>query len=145
MANLKEHELSPYYRNAIGIDRVLDRLQTIAGQQSTSAGYPPYNIIRSAENRYEIQIAVAGFSEGEIDVRVDNGTLVITGEKLPITDGVEYIHRGISARKFIRAFGLAEYVEVLGAEVVNGILSVCLEQIIPDSLKPKTINITYKK
>lgn len=145
MTKLTVQDLPHFYRNAIGIDRVLDRLQTISEQQGTTAGYPPYNIIRLSENRYEIQVAVAGFTEGEINLHVENSTLVVKGEKSVTDNDVEYLYRGISARKFIRTFSLAEYVEVIDAEVVNGILSVHLEQIIPDSLKPKTINITYKK
>jgi len=137
-------DLAPLYRNAIGLDRVMDRLFTNIEQQG-GAGYPPYNIIRIDDNHYEIQVAVAGFTEGEISVSVENGTLVVTGEKTHTDTVVEFIHQGISARKFIRTFSLAEYVEVIDAQVVNGILSVNLEQIIPDSLKPRSIQIVYKK
>lgn len=145
MTKLTTSDLAPFYRNAIGVDRILGRIMDSVEQQSSATGYPPYNIIRRDENLYEIQIAVAGFTEGEITVKVENGNLIVTGEKSAANNDVNYIHQGISARKFVRSFSLAEYVEVIDAEVTNGILSVNLEHIIPDSLKPRTINITYNR
>lgn len=145
MTKLTVSDLAPFYRNAIGVDRILGRILDSVDQQNAAAGYPPYNIIRHGENRYEIQIAVAGFTEGEITVKVENGNLIVTGEKEPSDTEINFIHQGISARRFVRSFSLAEYVEVVDAAVTNGILSVNLEHIVPDSLKPRTINITYNR
>lgn len=143
MTKLTVHDLAPFYRNSIGIDRLLSRVLDSVEQQSSASGYPPYNIIRRGEDLYEIQVAVAGFTQGEITVKVENSTLIVSGEKTTNDDKADFLYQGISSRKFIRTFSLAEYVEVIGASVTNGILSVNLEQKIPDSLKPRLINITY--
>lgn len=142
MTKLTVHDLAPFYRNSIGVDRLLSRvLESV--EQSSAQGYPPYNIIRRGEHLYEIQVAVAGFTQGEIAVKVENSTLVVIGEKTTVDSGVDYLYQGISSRKFLRTFSLADYVEVIEANVTNGILSVSLEQKIPDSMKPRLINITY--
>lgn len=147
MTRLTTADLTPLYRNAIGVDRILNRVMNTFEQQSSTTGYPPYNIIKCDDNHYAVEVAVAGFTQGEIEVRVENNTLIVTGEKIPTDDGThtDYIHQGISARKFIRTFSLAEYVEVIDATVENGILSVRLEQIVPDSLKPRNITVTYNR
>jgi molecular chaperone IbpA len=112
---------------------------------ASGTNYPPYNIIKTGDNSFEVQIAVAGFSEGEIDITVKDGNLVVTGNKDPEveTDATAYLYRGISARRFVRTFSLADYVEVATAVSRNGILSINLERKIPEELKPKTIAITY--
>jgi molecular chaperone IbpA len=137
-------DLTPFYRNNIGVDRLFDRL---IDQMDHASGtnYPPYNIIKTGDNSFEVQIAVAGFSEGEIDIVVKDGNLVVTGNKDPEieTDTTTYLYRGISARRFVRSFSLADYVEVVNAVSRNGILSITLERKIPEELKPKTIAITY--
>jgi molecular chaperone IbpA len=137
-------DLTPFYRNSIGVDRLFDRL---IDQMDHASGtnYPPYNIIKTGDNSFEVQIAVAGFSEGEIDITVKDGNLVVTGNKDPEieTDTTAYLYRGISARRFVRTFSLADYVEVATAVSRNGILSITLERKIPEELKPKTIAITY--
>lgn len=137
-------DLTPFYRSSIGVDRLFDKL---IDQMDHASGtnYPPYNIIKTGDNSFEVQIAVAGFSEGEIDITVKDGNLVVTGNKDPEseTDTATYLYRGISARRFVRSFSLADYVEVVNAISRNGILSVTLERKIPEELKPKTIAITY--
>jgi molecular chaperone IbpA len=146
MTKLTTLDLSPLYRNSIGIDnwiaRVLDQID-----HTSQTNYPPYNILKHNENTFEVQIAVAGFDEGEIEVGVNEGNLVITGEKIPETQlvGTEYLHQGISARRFVRTFSLAEYVEVMDAVSKNGILSVRLERKLPEAMKPKTIAISFAK
>lgn len=146
MTKLTSLDLSPLYRNSIGIDnwltRVLDQID-----HTSSTNYPPYNIIKHDENTFEVQVAVAGFSEGEVEVAVKDGNLVITGEKQPEAQivGTEYLHQGISARRFIRTFSLADYVEVVDASSRDGILTVRLERKLPEAMKPKTIAINYAK
>jgi molecular chaperone IbpA len=143
MTKLTALDLTPFYRNSIGVDRLFDR---IAGQIDHAAGtnYPPYNILRTGEDTFEIQVAVAGFSQGDIDVNLHEGQLTVTGEKTTEVDpNVVYQHQGISARKFVRSFSLADYVEVQSAECRNGILIVKLERKLPESAKPKSIAITY--
>lgn len=142
MTKLTTLDLTPFYRNSVGIDTLFDR---IVGQLDHSAqtNYPPYNIVRTGEETFEIEVAVAGFTQGDIDVNVHEGQLVITGEKKEEIVR-EYQHQGISARRFMRTFALADYVEVTGATVANGILIVSLERRVPEAMKPKKIEITYK-
>ena len=144
MTRLTTLDLSPFYRNSIGVDRLFDRLISQI-DTSTTTNYPPYNILKTGENTFEVQVAVAGFSQGEIEVSVKDGDLIITGEKLntELPEGHEYTHQGISARRFVRSFSLADYVEVESAIARDGILTVKLERHIPEAMKPKTIAITY--
>ena len=144
MTKLTTLDLSPLYRNSIGIDnwltRVLDQID-----HTSQTNYPPYNIIKHDENTFEVQVAVAGFSEGVVEVSIKDGNLIITGEKQPEAQivGTEYLHQGISARRFVRTFSLADYVEVVDASSKDGILTVRLERKLPEAMKPKTIAITY--
>lgn len=144
MTRLTTLDLSPFYRNSIGVDRLFDRLM---GQidSANSQNYPPYNIVKTGDNSYEIQVAVAGFTQGEVTVNVNEGNLIITGEKssTELPEGHTYEHQGISARRFIRTFTLAEYVEVVQASSKDGILTVKLERQVPEAMKPKTIAISY--
>jgi molecular chaperone IbpA len=145
MTRLTTLDLTPFYRSAIGVDRLFDR---IVGQLDTTPNnnYPPYNILKTGENTYEVQVAVAGFKQGEVNVEVKEGTLIVTGEQLEteLPEGYKYEHQGISARRFIRTFSLADYVEVKNAISKDGILIVSLERIIPEALQPKSIAITYE-
>jgi molecular chaperone IbpA len=139
-------DLQPFYRQSIGLDKVFDRFISQI-DNSQPSGYPPYNIIKTGEETSLVQVAVAGFTEGELTVEVRDNTLILGGEKSSAeqSDSWEYTHQGISNRRFVRTFPLADYVEVLGATVENGILTVELERKVPDTMKPKTIDITYKK
>jgi molecular chaperone IbpA len=144
MTKITSFDLTPFYRNAIGVDRLFDRI-TQQIDHAAGTNYPPYNIVETGENTYEVQVAVAGFTQGEIEIFVKNGELNITGEKIEtLTEGHIYRHQGIGARKFIRTFSLGDYVEVKSATSKDGILTVKLERIIPESAKPKTIAITYE-
>ena len=148
MTKITTLDLSPFYRNSIGIYHLFDRMMhQIDTAASSTTNYPPYNIVKTGENTYEIQVAVAGFTQGEVTVNVNEGQLVITGEKLAtdLPEGQVYEHQGISARRFIRTFTLADYVEVTNAQSQDGILTVSLERRVPEALLPKTIAITYKK
>ena len=147
MTRLTSLDLGPFYRNSIGIDRLFDRITNQIDTANGNANYPPYNILKTGENTYEIQVAVAGFTKGEVEVAVNEGQLTITGEKveaeLPV--GHKYEHHGISARRFIRSFTLDNYVEVISADSQDGILTVKLERKLPEAMKPKTIAINYAK
>jgi molecular chaperone IbpA len=113
-------------------------------QTQSSTNYPPHNVIKTGDDTVTIEIAVAGFSEGEIDISLDQRLLTVAGNKKR-DDSIEpeYLHRGISSRDFKQTFPLAEHVEVNGAAIKDGILTVYLERKIPESAKPKTIAITY--
>jgi molecular chaperone IbpA len=122
----------------IGFDRVLHKMQNSTPGQTN---YPPYNIVKLDEDRYTIELAVAGFDEDEIDVSIKEGVLEVIAEKATHRDEGEYLHKGISARAFRRAFTLSDTIIVNGADLVNGILSIELENVIPEEKKPRKINI----
>jgi molecular chaperone IbpA len=123
MTRLTSLDLSPFYRNSVGVDSLFDRLINQIDTAATT-NYPPYNIVKTGEHTFEVQVAVAGFSQGEIEVGVKDGNLIITGEKLntELPEGHEYTHQGISARRFVRTFSLADYVEVESAIARDGII-----------------------
>lgn len=108
----------------------------------TNGNYPPYNIVKYNDNQYGIEIAVAGFSKEEITVEVDQDQLTIRGTNM-VTEGrqVEYLHRGLAARDFEQTFTLAEYMNVTGAEVKEGMLVIKIERIVPEALKPRQIEV----
>ena len=146
MTRLTTLDLSPFYRNSIGVDKLFDRLMGQIDAGGSTQNYPPYNIVKTGDNTYEIQVAVAGFTQGEVTVNVNEGNLIIVGEKLSteLPEGHIYEHQGISARRFIRTFTLADYVEVTSAISRDGILTVKLERQVPEAMKPKTIAISYE-
>jgi molecular chaperone IbpA len=131
-------------RFAVGFDRMFDELARTAGTLNAT-NYPPYNIIKETETIWKIEVAVAGFEESELDVEIVSNELIVTGAKEKTIDPVNYLHQGIGGRDFERTFALAENVEVKGASVKNGILTVTLEHIVPESAKPKKIAITFQK
>lgn len=123
----------------IGFNSMFDRLNSVHNT-ATHQSYPPYNIVKVEEDVFRIDLALAGFDKKDVEVSIDNGTLVIKGEVSTEETG-EAVHKGIAARKFTRTFALGEYMEVTGAELKNGLLSVTVEKIVPEDKKPKTIKI----
>jgi molecular chaperone IbpA len=126
----------------IGFNRELARLNT--AHKTNSQSYPPYDLLKLDEDTYRLSIAVAGFSKENINVSVDNGTLIIKGEIVEVTDA-EVVHKGIAGRKFTRSFALGEYMEVTGAEMKDGMLHINVDRVIPEDKKPKTIEIKLAK
>jgi molecular chaperone IbpA len=122
----------------IGFNRELGRLNN--AHKINSQSYPPYDLLKLDEDTYRISIAVAGFGKDDIDVSVDNGTLIIKGEITEVTDA-EIVHKGIAGRKFTRTFALGEYMEVTGAELKDGMLHINVDRIVPEEKKPKSITI----
>ena len=145
---LRTLDIPSIHKFGIGFDSILDELMRVNAQQ-TNTNYPPYNIVKHSEDAFAIELAVAGFREGDIKITLEKNVLTIKGEQTVSLDelekDVEYVHRGISARNFDRTFTLADYVEVLGAKAENGILTIELERQVPEEQKPKTVAITYKK
>lgn len=131
-------------RFMVGIDDQMNRLNRVANMvKSTASNFPPYNIIRHGENDYRIEIAVAGFSEKDIDIEVNDGHLNIRGEAetLPEQESEEYLFKGIAKRSFSRSFVLDEHIEVRDASMVNGMLIIELVRIIPEHMKPRKIEV----
>lgn len=136
-------------RALIGFDQMFDQMERRFAN-SVSNNYPPHNIIKTGENLYEIQLAVTGFEKSEVSVTIEDNVLIIKGEKIEpvIIDGQEvpiYLHRGLATRDFVKEFPLAEHIEVSGAETKNGMLTIKLVRNVPESAKPKVIDIVEVK
>jgi len=134
-------DFSPLYRSVVGFDRLAALLDQAATQDSAS-GYPPYNIERTDENAYRIELAVAGFRPDELAIEVKENLLTVTGRKAANDDARKFLHRGLAERNFERRFQLADYVIVTDAALDNGLLSVSLKRELPEALKPRTIAIS---
>lgn len=130
----------------IGFERVFEELERARNGNSnyTNNTYPPHNVIRIDDDNYEIELAVAGFDESDIEVTYKDNVLSIEGNK-DSREQTEYVHQGISNRKFTKTFNLSEHIEIRGADLVNGILSVRLERVIPEDQKPQIIKIGSTK
>ncbi len=133
-------DLTPLYRSSVGFDRFASLIDHALKSDSTTAGYPPYDIESLEENRYAITLAVAGFSQQELSIQTEKGVLTIRGNKNDKADR-KYLYQGIANRAFERKFNLADHVEVTGAELTDGLLTITLVKEIPEAMKPKTIAI----
>ncbi len=145
---MRNLDYSPLYRSTVGFDRLFNLLDNVSSVESTNANsYPPYNIERTGENTYRISMAVAGFRENEISIESKQNSLTISAAKNESeTDkDREFLFRGIAARSFERRFQLADYVEVTGANLENGLLHVELVREIPEAMKPRKIEISGTK
>ncbi|MBP2168993.1 molecular chaperone IbpA [Erwinia toletana] len=137
---MRNFDLSPLYRSAIGFDRLINLLESNQGQ--SNGGYPPYNVELVDENHYRITIAVAGFAQSELDITSHDNLLIVRGahaeEQQPER---QYLYQGIAERNFERKFQLAEHVHVRDARLENGLLYIDLERVVPESMKPRRIEI----
>jgi molecular chaperone IbpA len=141
---MRTFDLAPLYRSTVGFDRLFSLLDQ--GLEGGAPGYPPYNIERTGENAYRVSVAVAGFNESELSVVAKENTLTIRGEKTAKEEGksAETLYQGIAARTFERVFQLADFVQVKGASLENGLLHVDLVREIPEAKKPRSIPINGK-
>src|SRR3954451_20087728 len=133
-------DFSPLYRSVVGFDRLADLLDTAAAD--SAAGYPPYNIERTDENAYRVEIAVAGFRPDELDIEVKENLLTVTGRKSANDEQRTFLHRGLAERNFERRFQLADYVVVTEAKLADGLLSIALKRELPEALKARRVEIT---
>ena len=133
-------DLSPLYRSAIGFDRLANMLDA-ASRNEQQPSYPPYNIELTGENAYRISMAVAGFSQDELEILSESGNLVIRGKKAEEQVERQYLYQGIAARNFERRFQLADHVRVESATIADGLLHVDLVREIPEAMKPRRIEI----
>ena len=132
-------DFSPLYRSVVGFDRLADLLDSAAADGA--AGYPPYNIERTDENAYRVEIAVAGFRPEELAIEVKENLLTVTGRKAANDEPRRFLHRGLAERNFERRFQLADYVVVTEANLADGLLSIALKRELPEALKPRRIDI----
>jgi molecular chaperone IbpA len=141
---MRQYDFSPVYRSLVGFDRMANMIDAAASQAAkSSAGYPPYNVARLSEDKFQIELAVAGFSSDMIDIETHDGVLTVSGNQSPTAenDTVEYLHRGIAERGFERRFQLADHVRVSSASLTNGLLTINLVREVPEALKPQKIAI----
>lgn len=141
---MRNYDLTPLYRSAIGFDR-LAQLAEHAASNKGNSGYPPYNIELLSENRYRITMAVAGFAMEELDITSEGDKLVVKGTKADQEGERKYLYQGIAERGFERTFQLADYVTVIGADLENGLLNIDLQREIPEALKPRKIEISSSR
>ena len=135
-------DFAPFRRSTVGFDRLFDMLETNAAGQAQE-NYPPFDLIKTGDNDYRIQLAVAGFRPDEIDITAQQNVLVVTGKKAEESEekGSDFIYRGIATRSFERRFGLADHIQVKGADLKDGLLLIELVREIPEAMKPRKIDI----
>lgn len=133
-------DLTPLYRNSIGFDRFASLINHSLNNSASTPSYPPYNIEELEENRYAITLAVAGFSEADLDIQVEKGILTVRGKKTE-TPQTKFLHQGIANRAFERKFNLADHIEITNANLTHGLLAIELKREIPEAAKPKKISI----
>ena len=135
-------DFAPYRRSTVGFDRLFDMLEN-SNAGAAGENYPPFDLIKLGDNQYRIELAVAGFKPDEIDITAQQNVLIVTGGKSENSaeQGNDYIYRGIANRSFERRFALADHIQVKGADLKDGLLSIELVREIPEAMKPKKINI----
>ena len=140
---MRQIDLSPLMRATVGFDRMMNLLDAASRVDEGANSYPPYNIEKTGDDTYRITMAVAGFGEGDLDLTVKQNSLVVKAGKAESKEAKEvtYLHRGIATRSFERRFDLADHIQVTGARLENGILSIDLVREVPEALKPRTIAI----
>lgn len=135
-------DLAPLFRSSIGFDRMLDTLET-ASRVTTADNWPPYDIVKTGEDDYHISMAVAGFTEDDLTITQEQNMLRVTGQKMgDEEDNRQYLYRGIAGRAFERRFELADHVKVVGASLVNGLLTIDLKREVPEEMRPRRIAVT---
>ncbi|QDH17888.1 Hsp20 family protein [Swingsia samuiensis] len=134
------YDFTPLFRSAIGFDRLAHVAGKAANAQAIPS-YPPYNIEKTAETEYALTMALAGFSPDEVEVLQENNTLVIRGNITEAARAREWLYRGIATRAFERRFVLADHIEIEKAELLNGLLTIIVKQVLPEAIKPRRIPI----
>jgi molecular chaperone IbpA len=132
--------ISALYPSFVGFDNLFNEIERLVEGAQPAPSFPPHNILKVNDNNYVVELAVAGFGKDEIDIQLDDGNLIIKGEKKD-KEGLEYVYRGIATRAFTKKIRLMETIEVRGAEFKDGILRIGLENVIPDHKKPRKIQI----
>lgn len=138
---MRNFDFAPLYRTTVGFDHLSSLLDSVSRADSNAAGYPPYNIERHDQDNYRITMAIAGFSEDELDILTEKQTLTVKSKKTAESTERNYLHQGIASRNFERRFQLADHIEVTGARLENGLLHIDLVREIPEAMKPKRIPI----
>ena len=139
---MTQFDLTPFYRSAIGLDRMANLFDSLAeSAQSQQPNWPPYNIEKNDENSYRITMAVAGFAQADLDIVLHEQKLTVTGKQADDGEDRQYLYRGIASRQFERRFQLADFIQIKGASLRDGLLHIELEREVPDAMKPRKIDI----
>ena len=140
---MRTYDFSPLYRSFVGFDRMANLIDSATQHAASGNNFPPYNVAQLSENAYKIELAIAGFTEENLEIESHENVLTITGTRTQTADNdeAEYLHRGIAERGFERRFQLAEHVRVTGAALENGLLVISLKRELPEALKPLKITI----
>jgi molecular chaperone IbpA len=136
---MRTYDFSPLFRSSVGFDRLANLMDTARSDEAPS--YPPYNIERTGEDTYRITMAVAGFSEGDVEIVAQDNSLSVTGRQSKDEAPKSFLYRGIAGRPFERKFELAEYIQVSGASLENGLLHIDLVRQVPEAKKPRNVKI----
>lgn len=138
---MRSFDLAPLYRATVGFDQMADLMDRVLSDTSGAQTYPPYNIEKTGDDAWQVQIAVAGFTDEELSVEQRENALVVAARKADEQAERKFLHRGIATRAFERRFHLADHVRVSGASHVNGMLNIDLVREVPEALKPRRIEI----
>ncbi|OJX11404.1 MAG: heat-shock protein [Caedibacter sp. 37-49] len=138
---MRNYDLTPLFRSSIGFDRLMRIMDSATRGEEGAPSYPPYNIEKMDDQTYRLTMAVAGFSEDNLSITVQDNVLVITGKARADDESVQYLYRGIAGRAFERHFQLADFIKVGDANLENGLLKITLQREIPEAMKPRTIEI----
>ena len=139
---MRHFDFSPLYRATVGFDQIAEMMDRVLTSDNTGPSYPPYNIEKTADDAYLISVAVAGFSEADLNVDVKENALIVSAQKPEANETATYLHRGIATRAFERRFQLADHVRVHGASYADGMLHIDLVRELPEAYKPRRIEIT---
>jgi len=137
-------EDSPFFQHTVGFDRVFDQLERVRGDlegRTALTKYPPYNIVKLSDDEFSIEMAIAGFSKEDLDVEIKENVLSVKGSKTEEDGKRSFVHKGIGGRSFERHFTLADHVEVVDGDLVDGILVINLKRVVPESELPKKIKL----
>ncbi len=138
---MRTFDLTPLFRSTVGFDHLARMLDSAARLDEQAVSYPPYNIEKTGEDTYRIVMAAAGFSEDDLDITSEGNRLTIVGRARKEDENIQYLHRGIAGRSFERRFDLADHIHIKDASMVNGLLHISLERIVPEEMRPRTIKI----
>ena len=142
---MRTYDFTPLFRSSVGFDRWSDLFDAALRADDSAAGYPPYNIEKTGDDKYRIMMAVAGFGENDIEITAQENLLVVSGNLgEPREAGTTYLYRGIATRAFERRFSLADHVKIVGATLADGVLQVDLERELPEAMKPRRIAVESK-
>lgn len=138
---MRTFDLTPLFRSTIGFDHLARMIDSAARLDEQAVSYPPYNIEKIGDDSYRIVMAIAGFSENEIDITSEGNRLTIVGRARKDEDSVQYLYRGIAGRSFERRFDLADHIMIKDATMANGLLYISLERLVPEAMRPRSIRI----